>query len=413
MGKRSGEGFVAHKAKLVNALSRALAARLELMDLTVGRKGFLGYIRALSGSNVVKIVPATNGNASGSQVAVKRLKIVCGAHTSYLDDLAWVGKKTPLSFAEVRVSPDNTIKPNIGSLELAEAINRVLPFTSKDNSRPVLQSVLFRAKEGKLKLIASDGFRLAEVTLDYEDNEGEALVHRDELKGIANALRKAKRARLSFEPSTETLNGMNLAIDTEIICYKWQGQSGDFPKYEQIIPQDFSTLAHIDSIEAIKAIKSLKAVSDNPKDYPIDLTIGEGVVTMASPDGKGESIVKADTDGQVNAVRLDGKYLAEALKACGGMVDVKLTTIATAPVLFASDGCQVLVMPMMTDKSKEATQKVKQPQEQVRAEAEAQAEAVAKTEAPAEAEVIAKAEEIVTKAKKAQRRRKREPVAVA
>jgi hypothetical protein len=30
VGKRSGEGFVAHKAKLVNALSRALADRLLL-----------------------------------------------------------------------------------------------------------------------------------------------------------------------------------------------------------------------------------------------------------------------------------------------------------------------------------------------------------------------------------------------
>jgi hypothetical protein len=34
VGKRSGEGFVAHKAKLVNALSRALADRLLLMDFT-------------------------------------------------------------------------------------------------------------------------------------------------------------------------------------------------------------------------------------------------------------------------------------------------------------------------------------------------------------------------------------------
>jgi hypothetical protein len=33
-GKRSGDGFVAHKAILVNALSRALAERLVLFDLT-------------------------------------------------------------------------------------------------------------------------------------------------------------------------------------------------------------------------------------------------------------------------------------------------------------------------------------------------------------------------------------------
>jgi hypothetical protein len=68
------------------------------------------------------------------------------------------------------------------------------------------------------------------------------------------------------------------------------------------------------------------------------------------------------------------------------MVDLKLTSSTTSPVLFACDGCQVLVLPMMTDKSKEA-QKAQQPQEQ----------------APAEAVVKAKPK----------RSRKREPVAVA
>ncbi len=58
VGKRSGDGFVAHKAMLVNALSRALAERLMLIDFTIGRKGFVGYLKALAGSNVVKIACA-------------------------------------------------------------------------------------------------------------------------------------------------------------------------------------------------------------------------------------------------------------------------------------------------------------------------------------------------------------------
>ena len=74
MGKRSGEGFVAHKATLVNALSRALADRVVLMDLTIGRKGLIGYLKALGGSNIVKVIPS-NGSASESQAIGKRLKV--------------------------------------------------------------------------------------------------------------------------------------------------------------------------------------------------------------------------------------------------------------------------------------------------------------------------------------------------
>ncbi len=165
MGKRSGDGFIAHKAKLINALSRALSERVELMDFTIGRKGLLGYLKALGGSNIVKVVPS-NGSASGVRAADKRLRITCGANTSYIADNEWIGEKTPLSFCEVRISPNNTVKPNIGSLELSEALNRVLPFTAKEDNRPALQCVLFMAKEGKLTLVSPDGFRLAIISLD-------------------------------------------------------------------------------------------------------------------------------------------------------------------------------------------------------------------------------------------------------
>ncbi|GAI13749.1 unnamed protein product, partial [marine sediment metagenome] len=147
------------------------------MDFTIGRKGLLNYIKALGGSNVVKIVPAsTNGNASVEQVADKRLKVVCGANTSFLADGAWIGEKTPMSFADVRVSPSNVVNPNLSSLELAEAINRVLPFTTKDENRPVLQNVLVKASEGKLVLVASDGIRLAIVGLDYDEGVDNAVL---------------------------------------------------------------------------------------------------------------------------------------------------------------------------------------------------------------------------------------------
>ncbi|GAI88423.1 unnamed protein product [marine sediment metagenome] len=125
---------------LVNALSRALSERVTLMDFTIGRKGLLGYLKALAGSNIVKVVPA-NGSASGLQATDKRLKVICGANTSSIGDSDWIGENTPLTFCEVRICPSNTVKPNIGSVELSDAIDMVLPYTSTDDARPVLQCV--------------------------------------------------------------------------------------------------------------------------------------------------------------------------------------------------------------------------------------------------------------------------------
>ena len=129
---------MAHKATLVNALSRAVADRVMLLDFTIGRKGLLGYLKSLNGSNIIKVSPF-NDSASETQAVSKRLKVVCGANISQLDDGAWIGDNTPMTLCEVRVTSRNVITPNIGSLELAEALSRVLPFTAREDTRPVLQ----------------------------------------------------------------------------------------------------------------------------------------------------------------------------------------------------------------------------------------------------------------------------------
>jgi DNA polymerase-3 subunit beta len=394
VGKRSGDGFVAHKALLVNALSRGLSERVVLMDLTIGRKGLLGYLKALGGSNVVKMIPS-NGGASGSQAnGHKRLKVICGANTSYLADNEWIGEKTPLTLCQVRVSPNNTVTPNIGTAELAEALARVLPFTATDDNRPVLQCVNFVAKDGKLTLVSADGFRLAVISLDC-DGEGQALINRDDLKGVVNALKRAKRARVSFEAGGDTIGGYSLIINTELVRYKWVSVNGDYPDYEKLIPTDFTCQTHFDTVEAIKAVNSLKALSDS-KAYPIDLTISDGKITMANPDDKGQAEIPADTDGQGFA-RIDGGYLADALKACGGMVDFKLTN-AYSPMLFTVDGYQLVVMPMLTDKANE----------QAKADREAKGEA--KQAEPATTEPEAEKTEPEVEKPKARRNRAKQPV---
>jgi len=341
VGKRSGKGFVCHRQMLVTALSRALADRVTILDFTLGRKGLLGYLKALGGSNIVKVIPDN-----------KRLKVICGSNTSLIAENEFIGEKTPLTLCDVRVSPSNSVNPNVGGLELADALARVLPFTAKDDeARPVLACVNFVAKDGKLTLVGADGFRLATISLDYDDGEGQALINRDDLRGIVNALKVAKRARVSFEAGGETIGGYSLIIDTELIRYKWVSVNGDYPDYQKLIPTEFKTTAHFDTVEAIKAVNSLKALSENPKAYPIDLTIGDGKLVFANPDDKGQTELTADTNGQ-GKVRVDGQYLAEALKACGGMVEFSLTN-AYSPMLFSADGYQLVVMPMLTSEANE------------------------------------------------------------
>ncbi len=151
------------------------------------------------------------------------------------------------------------------------------------------------------------------------------------------------------KPSGTSLDGISLILDTELIRYKWTSRDGNFPDWQKLIPTEF------DTVEAIKATNALKALSEKPKDYPIDLTIGNGKIVMANPDDKGQAELVADTDGGVK-VRIDGQYLAQALKACGGMVDFKLTN-GYSPMLFTSNGYRLVVMPMLTNEANEQAKK--------------------------------------------------------
>ena len=130
-------------------------------------------------------------------------------------------------------------------------------------------------------------------------------------------------------------------------------------------------------------------------------------------------MIPADIEGKAVKVRIDGSYLAQALKACGGMVDFKLTN-SYSPMLFTTDGYQLVVMPMMTS---EANEQAKRDREAKVTEAEAKTEPTTtepvtepEAEAVAEAEAViaeAKAEAEAEADKPKRKRRAKEPVAVA
>jgi hypothetical protein len=374
VGKRSGEGFVAHKEQLVDALARAQAERVLLFndEITLGKRGFLAYLKALAGSNIVKVVPASNG--------AKGVKVVCGNHQGYLPDEAWIKDKLPMTFNQVRVSPSNAVMPNLGSVELAEALSRVVGFASIEEARPILQTVRFHQKEGKLTLTATDGFKLAEVSLNFEAGEAEALIFASELKGLIPALRKAKRVKVSFEQKADDEGGLVtklLLIDTELIRYKFYSQDGDYPDYEKVIPGEFVATASFDTKAMMKASQSLLSFwyddDTKPLYRPLTLEISEGKVMVEAKEDRGKAVIEAEASGE-GKVAVNGKYLLQALKACGGIAEVKMAN-ASSPILFSSNGYRCLVMPMLI------TSETETPKAEAKAEAKPKGKAKRKAKA--------------------------------
>jgi len=141
-------------------------------------------------------------------------------------------------------------------------------------------------------------------------------------------------------------------------------------------------------------------------------------VIMSNPDDKGQAEIPADTQGE-GKVRIDGSYLADALRACGGMVELKLTD-GKSPMLFTAPDYELVVMPMLTSESQKPEDKAEQAEAEPAEDTEPEAETTEVEPAEVEGEEAEKAEavaeaETITKTEKPKRKRSKakEPVAVA
>ena len=123
---------------------------------------------------------------------------------------------------------------------------------------------------------------------------------------------------------------------------------------------------------------------------------------IAVADGFQHKAKREDRDDLNHTIILS---LAQALKACGGMVEFKLTS-PSSPMLFSANGYQLVVMPMLTAESQSKREQ----------DAEAEPEATETVEQETiEPEATTEATEPETKPakpKKAKRSRAKEPVAV-
>ncbi len=63
-------------------------------------------------------------------------------------------------------------------------------------------------------------------------------------------------------------------------------------------------MGHSDTVEAVKTVNSLKVLSGNGKDYPIDLTIGDGKIVMAVPGARPEA--QGDSGGVAHGLSIPG-----------------------------------------------------------------------------------------------------------
>ena len=124
----------------------------------------------------------------------------------------------------------------VNSRDLAQGLGAVIHAASTDPMRPVLHGVLFEGRQGKLRLVAADNYRIA-----YAEIEADALSEAPLILPLDVASTLLKDCKATKMPDRVTITfdetGATIAFGFGVTRNVRVAQ-GPFPNYVQVIPVD-------------------------------------------------------------------------------------------------------------------------------------------------------------------------------
>jgi DNA polymerase-3 subunit beta len=239
---------------------------------------------------------------------------------------------------------------------LRQGIGQVVFAAASDESRPVLTGVSAEFNGDLLTLAAADGFRLAVHKLPLATAVSEkttAIIPARTLSEL-NRLVAEQEEAVEIKVNTAKSQIMFRLKDIDLVSQLVQG---NFPQYDQLIPQKYSTRAVVDVAQFLGAAKTASIFARD----------GSGIVRlMITPGGdktpgklsisaRSEEIgddvgeIDAIVQGEEAKVAFNGKYLADVLGVLHEQQVALEVTSPSSPGVFrpvGTDNYVHVVMPM-------------------------------------------------------------------
>jgi DNA polymerase-3 subunit beta len=232
--------------------------------------------------------------------------------------------------------------------DLMRGIRSVAYCASLSAIKPELQSVLLYGEAGKLTMVATDSFRLAEKTIPLR--KGGA---------VPNLLLPARNAAELLR-ILEGVGGdveiyyteNQLSTQADHTYYTSRLLDGAFPNYRQILPKNFSTEAVVLREDLTEALKALSVFADKFAQVALAIEPKQKTLTLTSRNpevGEQVSSLKATVTGDAAAMSFNGRYLADSLQSISGE-SVRLSSNGPGKAILIKDASDdsflYLAMPM-------------------------------------------------------------------
>ena len=332
-----------HTTNLEMSISCAVRGKVDIEgEYSVPAKIFLDYISLLP-SGKVEFELVEGGLEARSNEQETTLRGMPASEFPLLPNL----------------SKNHTFK--LKAEDMRRAISRVVFAVSMSESRPELSGVacFFNPanKPGKVALVATDSYRLAEHLVACGDSSRSAniLVPAKAMSEIQRIISSYKNEIESPEDVLLSITDNQLVVTYGLVEMTTRLIEGAFPDYHNIIPTEFKTEAIMSRSEMQKAVRAASLFSKKEiNDVHINFDPSTSSCLVESSDegtGKTKSVVKGVVKGEANKVALNFKYISDGLGAFDSE-KIKLSIIGSmSPIMILpaegeDDAYRYLVMPI-------------------------------------------------------------------
>jgi DNA polymerase III subunit beta len=233
----------------------------------------------------------------------------------------------------------------VGADTFASAISQVAIAAGRDDTLPALTGIRVEIAEDMLTLVATDRYRLAVRELRWNPvSPGlntNVLVPAKVLGDTARALTSG--AEVAIALATEGTGG---GASDGIIGFEGAGRrtttrllSGEYPKYQTLLPSEFSTVAELPAAQFADAVKRVALVAE--RNTPVRLTFNPGEVLLEAGTGdeaQATEAIEASFEGEQLQIAFNPQYLLDGIGAIDSDVARISFTTATRPAVITGKG---------------------------------------------------------------------------
>lgn len=192
---------------------------------------------------------------------------------------------------------------------------------TQEQSRFTLSGAKFLVENGSIKMVTTDGHRLAYIEKqETTDGSMDALIPKKALTELTKIARDAE-GEISFG---EDQNHIYFEVNGRLLITR--KLSGTFPNYEMVIPKGNDKVATFDAEEMKRAIARVALMADE-RTRSVKLQIKPNEIqisSQAAEEGEADEIVSADYSGEEVQIGFNAQYLQDFLNVIGSSTETEV-----------------------------------------------------------------------------------------